>query len=129
MDRSLLINIYSAQKGGLMRNLDNIKASTKMTVSVTQDYHSFIVQVEACAFSRKYIFGIDSLLTRQIFISVDKVKHHSIAYNNWFASDGNFAAKILWVIDKSVNLFPKERRRCDKHKNSSNATSISTTST
>ena len=33
-DRLLLIDIFSGQKGGLMRNLNNVQASAKMTVSV-----------------------------------------------------------------------------------------------
>ncbi len=41
-DRSLLINIYSAQKGELMKNINDIKASAKTTVSVPQDFHSFL---------------------------------------------------------------------------------------
>jgi hypothetical protein len=35
-NRSLLINVSSAQKEGLMKNIDDIKASAKTTVSVSQ---------------------------------------------------------------------------------------------
>jgi hypothetical protein len=100
-DRSLFIDIYLTQKGGLMSNLDNVKASAKMTVSVPQDYLSSAFQVETYTLSSKYIFGIDSLLTRQHFLFVDKVKHHSIAYKNQLASYKNFAVEILW---QSTNL-------------------------
>ena len=53
-DRSLLIDIFSGQKGGLMRNLDDVKASAKMTVSVPQDYHSIAFQLEAYTCASKY---------------------------------------------------------------------------
>jgi hypothetical protein len=100
-----------------MRNLEDAKASTKKTVSVSQDYHSFVFQVEAYALSSKYIFKVDSLLTRQLFLFVEKIKHHSIPYKNWFALEENFAAKNLLAINKSVNLFLKECRRCYDCKN------------
>jgi hypothetical protein len=41
-DRLLLIDIFLRQKGGLMRNLDDVKASAKMRVLVPQDYQSLI---------------------------------------------------------------------------------------
>jgi hypothetical protein len=83
-DRSLLLDIYSGQKGGLLRNLEDIKASTKTTDSVPQDYHLFVFQVEAYSLSKKYIVRVNSLLTRQLCLFVEKIKHHSIAYKNQF---------------------------------------------
>jgi hypothetical protein len=62
-DRSLLINIFSGQKGGLMRNLDDVKASAKMMVSVPQDYHSLAFQLEAYTCASKYFFGEARRLT------------------------------------------------------------------
>ncbi len=114
---SLLINIYSGQKGGLMRNLDDVKVIAKTMVSVLQDYHLFVFQVKAYALASKYIFGVDSFLARQLFLFIETIKHHIIAYKNRFALEENIAATILWAINKSVNLFLKECRRCYDHKN------------
>ncbi len=55
-----------------MRNLDDVKASAKTAVSVPQDYHSFVFQVKAYALSSKYIFGVNSILIRQLFLIVEK---------------------------------------------------------
>jgi hypothetical protein len=39
-DWSLLLKIFLAVKGGLMRNLEDLKASAKTAVTVTQDFHT-----------------------------------------------------------------------------------------
>ncbi len=72
-ERSLLIDIFSGQKGGLMRNLDNVKASAKMTVLVPQDYHSLAFQLEAYTCASKYFFGEASRLTVQLMFFIKKV--------------------------------------------------------
>ena len=111
-DRSLLIDIFSGQKGGLMRNLDDVKASAKMTVSVPQDYHSLAFQLEAYTCASKYIFGETSRLTTQLIFFIDKVRKHSIDYKNRIAVDEDFPAKVLLAIDEQVNMFLDECRSC-----------------
>ena len=72
-DTLLLIDIFSGQKGGLMRNLDDVKASAKMTVLVPQDYHLLAFQLEAYACASKYIFGEASRLTVQLIFFIDRI--------------------------------------------------------
>jgi hypothetical protein len=38
-DRSLLLEIYSSTKGGLIKSIDDVKSSAKTTVTVPQDFH------------------------------------------------------------------------------------------
>ena len=71
-DRLLLIDIFSGQKGGLMRNLNDVKASAKMAVLVPQDYHSLIFQLEAYTCGSKYIFGDASRLKIQLISLLKK---------------------------------------------------------
>ena len=112
-DRLLLIDIFLGQKGGLMRNLDNVKASAKMTVSVPQDYHSLIFQLEAYTCASKYIFGEASRLTIQLTFFVKKVRRYSIDYKNCIAVDEDFPANVLLVIYEQVNMFLDECHSCD----------------
>jgi hypothetical protein len=55
-DRSLLLKIFSAVKGGFMRDLEDIKASTKTTVTIPQDFHSFIYQTKAFTHMTGFVF-------------------------------------------------------------------------
>jgi hypothetical protein len=111
-ERSLLIDIFSGQKGGLMRNLDNVKASAKMTVLVPQDYHSLAFQLEAYTCASKYFFGEASRLTVQLMFFIKKVWKYSIDYKNRIAINADFPAKVLLLIDKQVNMFLDECRSC-----------------
>jgi hypothetical protein len=81
-DRSLLINIYSAQKGELMKNINDIKASAKTTVSVPQNFHSFLFQIEAFTLACQFIFGEQSILTIQLQNFAVKIAKHNIVYKN-----------------------------------------------
>jgi hypothetical protein len=81
-DRSLLINIYLVQKGGLMKNIDNVKASAKTTVSVLQDFHSFLFQLKAFTLAYQFIFGEGSILTIQLQNFAIKIAKHNIVYKN-----------------------------------------------
>ncbi len=111
-DRSLLINIYLAQKGGLMKNIDNVKASAKTTVSVPQDFHSFLFQIEAFTLACQFIFVEGSILTIQLQNSAIKIAKHNIIYKNRIAGDDSFAGKILWAVDEQVQLFLEDCRKC-----------------
>ena len=116
-DRSLLIEIFAGKQGGLTRNLDDVKASAKMTVSVPQDYHSLVFQIKAYTYASKYIFGEASILSSQLRSFVKKIEKESIQYKNRVAADKEFAAKILWAVDEQVNLFLNDCRRCDDREN------------
>lgn len=116
-DRSLLIEIFAGKQGGLTRNLDDVKASAKMTVSVPRDYHSLAFQLKAYACASKYIFGEASILSSQLRSFVERVEKESIQYKNRIAADKEFAAKILWAVDEQVNLFLSDCRRCDDREN------------
>ena len=116
-DRLLLINIFSGQKGGLMRNLNDVKASAKMTVSAPQDYHSLAFQLEAYTYASKYIFGEASRLTIQLTFFVKKVRRYSIDYKNRITVDEDFPAKVLLAINKQVSMFLDKCCSCDNCKN------------
>ena len=116
-DRSLLIEIFAGKQGGLTRNLDDVKASAKMTVAVPQDYHSLVFQLNAYAHMSKYIFGKASILSSQLCNFTRKITKESIQYKNRIAGDKEFAAKILWAINEQVNLFLSKCRRWDDREN------------
>jgi hypothetical protein len=100
-----------------MRNLDDVKASTKKTVSVPQDFTSFVFQLEAYSFASKNIFGETSFLTNQLHPFVKNIRKYSIDYKSCIAGDKYLTAKPLLAVDEQVNLFLEELRRCDDCKN------------
>ena len=53
-DQSLLIKIFAGQKGGLMQNLDEVKASVKMTALVPHNYHTLVFQTKAHCRRRRH---------------------------------------------------------------------------
>ena len=111
-DRSLLLEIYSSTKGGLIKSIDDVKASAKTTVSVPQDFHSFLYQLKAFTFAVGFIFGEDSILATKLLDFVEKVDKNSIVYKNRIATDNTFAAKILWSVDCFTQLFLEDCRKC-----------------
>jgi hypothetical protein len=114
-DQSLLIKISAGQKGGLMRNLDKVKASAKMTALIPHDYHTLVFQLEAYMLASKYTFRELSILTSQLCQFVEKTKKQSLEYKSRIAGDKDFTAKILLAVDEQVNLFLNECcRRVDR---------------
>jgi hypothetical protein len=73
-DRSLLLEIFSLAKGGLLKNLDEVKASAKMTVTVPQDFHKFVFQIKAFAHAMGFLFGKESILAIQLNQFVKRVE-------------------------------------------------------
>jgi hypothetical protein len=116
-DRSLLIEIFARKQGGLTRNLDDVKASAKMTVAVPQYYHSLFFQLNAYTHVSKYNFGKANILSSQLRNFSGKITKESIQYKNRIAGDKEFTAKILWAIDEQVNLFLSKCRRCNDCEN------------
>jgi hypothetical protein len=115
-DRSLLIEICSSTKGGLMKNVDKIKSSAKATVTVPQDFHSFIYQLPAFAYATSFFFGEESILAVQLQEFVSNIKgKHSIIYQNQIASNYTFPAKNLWSIDGFDQLFLEDCHKCTDH--------------
>jgi hypothetical protein len=49
-----------------MKNIDNVKSSAKTTVSVPQDFHSFLFQIEGFTLACQFIFGEESILMIQL---------------------------------------------------------------
>jgi hypothetical protein len=115
-DRSLLIEIFAGQRGGLMRNLDKVKASAKVTALVPHNYHTLVFQLEAYTLVSKYIFGESSILTGQLRRFVEKTKMQNLAYKSHIAGDKDFATKIILPVDEQVNLFLDKCRRCNNCK-------------
>jgi len=79
-DRSLLLEIYSSTKGGLIKSIDDVKSSAKTTVTVPQDFHSFHYQLKAFAIAIGFVFSEDSILATRLRDFVEKVDKHSIIY-------------------------------------------------
>ena len=112
-DRSLLLEIYSSTKGGLIKSIDDVKSSAKTTVTVPQDFHSFHYQLKAFAIATGFVFGKDSILaTRLLRDFVEKVDKLSIIYKIRIAIDDTFAAKVLWTVDCFTQLFLEDCRKC-----------------
>jgi hypothetical protein len=72
-DRSLLLEIYSSTKGGLIKSIDDVKSSAKTTVTVPQDFHSLLYQLKAFTFAVGFVFGKDSILATKLLDIVEKV--------------------------------------------------------
>jgi hypothetical protein len=115
-DRSLLIEIFSLAKGGLMKSMDKVKSLAKTTVTVLQDFHSFVYQFRAFAHASSFFFGNKSILAIQLKEFVANIEgRHCITYKNIIAPDSTFATKILWLVDNFVQLFLKDcRKRVDQ---------------
>jgi len=111
-DRSLLFEIYSSTKGRLIKSIDDVKTSAKMTVTVPQDFHSFLYQLKAFTLAVGFVFGEDSILATKLLDFVEKVDKKSIIYKNRIATDNTFTAKILWSVDCFAQLFLKDCRKC-----------------
>jgi hypothetical protein len=112
-DRSLLLEIYSLTKGGLIKSIDNIKSLAKTTVTVPQDFHSFNFQLKAFMIAIGYVFGEDSILATKLWDFVVNVDgKHSIIYKNRIAIDDTFAAKVLWSVDCFTQLFLEDCHKC-----------------
>ncbi len=95
-DRSLLLEIYSSTKGGLIKSFDDVKSLAKTTVTVPQDFHSFNFQLKAFTTAIGFVFGKDSIPAtklRDFVVNVDG--KHSIIYKNRIAVNDTFAAKVL----------------------------------
>jgi hypothetical protein len=103
-DRSLLIKIFFSVKGGLMKSMDKVKSLAKTTVTVPQDFHSFVYQLCASAHALSFFFGNESILAIQLKDFVTNIEgRHSITYKNRIATDNTFAAKILWLVHSLSN--------------------------
>jgi hypothetical protein len=63
-----------------MKNINNVKASAKMTASVSQDFHSFLFQIKAFMLACQFIFGEGSILTIQLQNFAIKIAKHNIVY-------------------------------------------------
>jgi hypothetical protein len=100
-----------------MQNLNEVKASAKVTALVAQDYHALVFQLKAYMLASKYIFRESSILTSQLCQFVEKTKKHSLEYKRRIPGDEDFTAKILLAVDEQVNLFLDERRRCNDREN------------
>jgi hypothetical protein len=86
--------------------MDKVKSSEKTTVTVPQDYHSFVYQLRAFAHASSFFFGNESILAIQLKDFVANIKgRHSITYKNRITADNTFATKILWAVDSFVQLF------------------------
>jgi hypothetical protein len=112
-DRSLLLKIYSLMKGGLIKSIEDVKSSAKMTVTVPQDFPSFNFQLKAFMIAIGFVFGKDSILAtklRDFVVNVDR--KHSIIYKNRIAINNTFAAKVLWWVDCFTQLFLEDCRKC-----------------
>jgi hypothetical protein len=55
-DRSLLLENFSSAKDGVLKILDKVKASAKMTVTVPQDFHKFVFQIKAFVHATGFLF-------------------------------------------------------------------------
>ena len=115
-DCSLLIEIFSSTKGGLVKSMDEVKSLAKTTVTVPQDFHSFAYQLKAFALATSFLFGDESILTKQLLEFMSNVTgKHCITYKNRIAADDTFAAKILLSVDSFVQIFLEDcRHRTDR---------------
>ena len=112
-DRSLLLEIYSSTKGGLIKSIEDIKSLAKMTVTVPQYFHSFNFQLKAFMIAIGFVFGEDSILATKFWDFVKNVKRkHSIIYKNRIAINDTFPAKVLWLVDCFTQLFLEDCRKC-----------------
>ena len=112
-DRSLLLEIYSSTKGGLIKSIEDIKSLAKMTVTVPQDFHSFNFQLKAFTIAIGFVFGEDSILATKLRDFVENVnRKHSIIYKNRIAINDTFPAKVLWSVDCFTQLFLEDCRKC-----------------
>jgi len=112
-DRSLLLEIYSSTKGGLIKSIDNTKSSAKTTVTVPQDFHSFSFQLKAFTIAICFVFGKDSILATKLYDFVVNVdRKDNIIYKNRIAIDDKFTEKVLWSVDCFAQLFLKDCHKC-----------------
>ena len=111
-DRSLLLEIFSSTKGGLIKSIDDVKSSAKTTVTVPQDFHSFHYQLKAFAIALGFVFGEDSILATRLRDFVEKVDKNSMIYRNRITIGDTFAAKVLWSVDCFTQLFLNDCLKC-----------------
>jgi len=111
-NRSLLREIYSLTKGGLIKSINDVKSSAKMTVTVPQDFHSFHYQLKAFVIALGFVFGKDSILATRLWDFVEKVDKNSMIYKNRIVINDTFAAKVLWSVDCYTQLFLNDCRKC-----------------
>jgi hypothetical protein len=65
-DHFLLIKIFSLARGGLMKSMEEVKSLAKTTVTVPQDFHSFVYQLRAFTHASSFFFGDKSILAIQL---------------------------------------------------------------
>ncbi len=129
-DRSLLLEIYSSMKGGLIKSIDDVKSSAKTTVTVPQNFHSFNFQLKAFTIAIGFVFSKDSILATKLQDFVVNVNgKHSIIYKNRIAINNTFAAKFLWSVDCFTQLFLKTAASARTKRTSTRGLSILMAST
>jgi hypothetical protein len=110
-DCSLLIEIFSLPKGGLMKSTVELKslAKAKTTVTVPQDFHSFVYQLRALAqHASSFFFGDKSILAIQLKEFVTNIKgRHSITYKNRIVANNTFVAKNTLVGGQFCPTLPQ----------------------
>jgi hypothetical protein len=102
-DRSLILEIYTLTKGGLIKSIDDVKALAKTAGTVPQDFHSFNFQLKVFTIAVVFVFGKDSILATKLQDFVTGI------YKNRIAIIDTFAAKILWSVDCFTQLFLEDR--------------------
>ena len=65
-DRSLILEIYTLTKGGLIKSIDDVKALAKTAGTVPQDFHSFNFQLKVFTIAVVFVFGKDSILATKL---------------------------------------------------------------
>lgn len=112
-DRSLILEIYTLTKGGLIKSIDDVKALAKTAGTVPQDFHSFNFQLKVFTIAVVFVFGKDSILATKIRDFVENADgKHSIIYKKKIAIKDTFVAKVLWSVDCSTQLFLEDCRKC-----------------
>jgi hypothetical protein len=129
-DRSLLLEIYSSTKGGLIKSINDVKSLAKTTVTVPQDFHSFTFQLKAFMTAIGFVFGKDSILATKLCDLVVNVDgKHSIIYRNRISIEDTFAAKVLWSVNCFIKLSLKTVGSATAKKTSTRGSSILMAST
>ena len=105
-DRSLILEINTLTKGGLIKSIGDVKALAKTARTVPQDFHSFNFQLKVFTIAVVFVFGKDSILAT-------KLRDFVIIYKNKIVIIDTFAAKILWSVDCFTQLFLEDYSKFD----------------
>ena len=109
--RSLTLTLV--KQIGVGATLDEINKSSKQVVALPETYDELYNQVDLFKAAWEVIGGPDSRFVEQLDIFLGELKKTKHAIKAHLISDEMFAAKILFAVDRSSQLYLESCRRAD----------------